>query len=376
MFHKERIKQCYLFVRAQVLNRISRVFTDADKLSPRLESIDEIQRILFIRNDRVGDLVLSLPAIAALRDRFPGARITVLASWSNHPLLNGKTPADEYVILDRRMKPSRQKAVICSLRSKRFDLAVDPFTGPDLRPALTAFLSRSKIRLGYSGFGREVFFNLRVSAAPGERHFVDASLDVLKPIGVVAAPREPRMFLSPAESAWGRRRLEKAGWKGQPVVGIHPGAHYWTQRWPEEYYSALIKRLQDIGTPWIVLFGGRGDRTVIEKILRGVRKTPMVYMADDLRRFAAIASVCKVFVCNNSGPLHLAAALGVPTVSFMGPTVKSRWYPVGAHHTVFRRDDLSCIGCNRGYCMLGTHECLRSITPERPWRTCRLLIER
>lgn len=372
MRHKERLKQLYLLGRGGLLDLFSGLM--GSKRHP--PSLTELRRILYIRNDRVGDLVLSLPALKALRDRFPQARVTVLASRSNHTLLNGPTPADDYVLLDRRMKVKEQKAAILLLRAKRFDLAIDPFTGPALRPALAAFVSRSRIRIGYPGFGREVFLNLQAPVGPPGQHFVDASLDVLKPIGVVSASREPKLPLAPEEVTWAKWRLEKGGWRGQPVVGIHPGAYYWTQRWPEDYFSALIDRLQREENLWPVLFGGMGDRTLIEKILQGVEKKPMVYMADDLRRFAAMASSCKVLVCNNSGPLHLAGSVGVPTVSFMGPTVRSRWYPVGEHHTVFRRDDLPCIGCNRGYCMLGTHECMRSIPPERPWRACRSLIEK
>jgi ADP-heptose:LPS heptosyltransferase len=88
-----------------------------------------------------------------------------------------------------------------------------------------------------------------------------------------------------------------------------------------------------------------------------------IFGGGSIKDLIGLIGIADVVVCNNSGPLHLAAALGTPTVSVMGPTVKERWMPIGSEHVVLRDHDLSCIGCNRGYCRIGTHDCMKNIAP-------------
>ena len=88
----------------------------------------------------------------------------------------------------------------------------------------------------------------------------------------------------------------------------------------------------------------------------------------DILEFAAVLSRMALLICNNSGPLHLAGLLGVPTISFMGPTIKTRWWPRGPRSEVMRRDQLPCIGCNRGYCRIQTHACMTEITPDQAFQ--------
>jgi len=114
----------------------------------------------------------------------------------------------------------------------------------------------------------------------------------------------------------------------------------------------------------VILFGGPADEGLVERIRSGIPGGALASVTPDIRRFAALLSCCRLLVCNNSGPLHVASALGIPTVSFMGPTEKTLWLPLGERHVVLRIDDLSCIGCNRGVCPAGTLECMRRITPE------------
>ena len=115
----------------------------------------------------------------------------------------------------------------------------------------------------------------------------------------------------------------------------------------------------------VLLFGGPGDEGIVDRILSLTRTRIARCLTTDIRLFAARLSHCRLLVCNNSGPLHVASALGIPTVSFMGPTVRQRWVPRGERHVVLRVDDLPCIGCNAGICRVGTHDCMRNIRPER-----------
>jgi len=113
----------------------------------------------------------------------------------------------------------------------------------------------------------------------------------------------------------------------------------------------------------VIIFGGPGDEGLVDQIRSMIYAEVPTYVGDDLRRVAVLLSCCSVFICNNSGPLHIAVSVGIPTISIMGPTNKDRWMPIGEFHEVLRIDDLPCIGCNLGYCKIKTHDCMRLITP-------------
>ncbi len=147
------------------------------------------------------------------------------------------------------------------------------------------------------------------------------------------------------------------------IIGIHPGAYYETQRWPVENFSELINKLQNDGKFDVIIFGGLSDRKIIREIESLVNEKITTYIGNDLRFFSSLLSYCNIFICNNSGPLHMAVALNIPTISFMGPTVKEQWMPLGDKHEVLRMDILPCIGCNLGYCKIKTHDCMRQIAP-------------
>jgi ADP-heptose:LPS heptosyltransferase len=179
----------------------------------------------------------------------------------------------------------------------------------------------------------------------------------------VVHEKTPEIFLSSEEKNWAREWLDQRGFGQKPLVGIHPGAYYESQRWPIEYFVELINLLQADGKADVLLFGGPDDKPLCQMIEIKAATAVGSFPASDIREFSALLAFCQVFVCNNSGPLHMAVALNVPTVSTMGPTVKSCWMPIGDFHKVFRMDQLPCIGCNLGYCKIKTHDCMRLITP-------------
>ncbi len=357
---RQHIKNLYLQSRGVVLR--ARHITGGADPAP-LVPIEAVRRILFIRLDRVGDVVLSTPAIEVLKKRFPLAELTVLARPQTVALLENNPDVDRCVVLGPGASPAERVRILGGLRRRRFDLAVDPCLDWELAPALVAWASGARVRVGYPCGGREAFFTATAELPEGSTHMVDVILGALKPLGIDGLAPQPRVYLSQDErdraSGWIAERCSI----GKPLVGIHPGAHYETQRWPAEHYATLAGRLRARFD--VILFGGPTDAGLVERIRSGIPGGVLTVITPDLRRFAALLSCCCMLVCNNSGPLHVACALGIPTLSFMGPTDPCRWYPLGNGHTVLRLDDLPCIGCNDGTCRRGTHDCMRGIQPER-----------
>ncbi|MFA6411704.1 MAG: glycosyltransferase family 9 protein [Syntrophales bacterium] len=356
---KTILKSFYLSIRGSILKALRLLFTKKKSLL----SLLNIQSILFIRVDRVGDMVLSTPAFRAIKAALPRVRLTVMATPVNAAILMNNPDVDDVVVYDRCAGLHDKMKLMMKLRSRQFSLAVDPHNDYELKTAFLAALSGAAIRIGYGAFGREIFFNQPASLIKENTHFVDVALDLLKDIGISATNRIPEINLSDDEQVWAKKWLADNGLEGNTVVGIHPGAHYKTQRWLPEYYAELIQMIRCQPQTGIILFGGPSDAKVIEEIITRVRTDICVSIQNNLRYLSALLAQCQIFICNNSGPLHIASALNIPTISFMGPTVQEQWTPLGAIHRVLRRDDLPCIGCNLGYCKIKSHDCMRLITP-------------
>lgn len=358
---KEILKTAYLKSRRHVLNALS--FFTVRKDSAGNFSAHSIRKILFVRIDRIGDLVLSTPALKNIKRAYPDSRLVVLASPVNHSLLINNPNVDEVIVYDRHDSIFNRIRVVRRLRDYEFDLAIDPYGDYELETALIAYVSGAIHRIGYASHGREILFNLSAPELEKSPHFVDLTMDVLKPLSSQDVDRTPEIFLTNVEKTWAEGWLREKGMGDRPVIGIHPGAYYETQKWPLESFAVVANQLREGYTLDLVVFGGPDDASLVDGLRSMVSEDLAVFTEPDLRRFGALLSCCGIFICNNSGPLHMAAALGTATISFMGPTIKERWMPLGDIHTVLRMDDLPCIGCNVGYCRIKTHDCMGLITP-------------
>ena len=358
---KATLKNIYLNLRKYLLRALA-IFISHKKF-PDVGSGQDIEKVLFIRIDRIGDLVLSTPALRALKQAFPHSELVVLASPSNNPLIFNNPNVDHLVVYDRQGRLIDRIKVIQKLRESGFDLAIDPYADYELETALIAFFSGAKKRVGYASYGREVFFNINSPKIKVNQHFVDLTLGIVKSLGIKANGKKLEIFLADDEKKWAKNSLKERGVGGKPIVGIHPGGYYESQRWLPERFSELVNYLQQGRESDPIIFGGPRDKELINRICSMVNSEVLTYMTTDLRLLTALVSCCCVLVCNNSGPLHIAVALNIPTISFMGPTDKNLWMPIGDIHKVLRMDDLTCIGCNLGYCKIKTHDCMRLITP-------------
>jgi heptosyltransferase I len=361
---KNAARCLYLHLRWALLIAADRVLRRRPR--PSADPSSAPRDILFIRIDRIGDMVVSTPALRAIKRAFPGTRLTVLASRSNAPVLRHDPYVDRVIVWNHsrhRSAPIGFLRQASRLARARYDVVIDPMTGHDLPTALIAWLSRAPIRVGYPGYGREVFFN-RLCRPGGDRPMTELVLESTRPLGVRPDDRMPHLRLLPAELDRARGRLTASGLGSRPVVAVHPGAHYPSQRWPTDYYARMAQQLQQNHACGVMLLGGPDDRALIERIQASAGGGLAAFESPDVRQAAAMIAQADVLVCNNSGPLHLAVALGVPTLSFMGPTDRSRWMPTGAGHVVLRQDRLDCIGCNRGTCTRGDHACMRMTSPD------------
>jgi heptosyltransferase II len=360
-----KIEDLYLMLRNLVFGGL-RYFT---KTYSKGDLFDlDIKNILVIRLDRIGDMVMTTPVFRALKEKRPDARITVLTNPVNKNVVINNPFIDCILVYDRENKNkslSSRLSFFKDVRKMGFDLVVDPYLDYELNTAIITRFVGSRYRLGFEFAGRGIFYNIRYHSnvfpvSADKKHMIDYYLNLVTCLGVETKKRQPEVFLSSEEREKASGLLEKEGVNpDNRIIGIHPGGNYESQRWPVERFAAISDYLIDSYGMKVIIFGGRDERHLISEFRDYAVKVPIVLDKLNLREFMSVLSNCSLFLCNNSGPLHIATALNIPTVSTMGPTVPFHWWPCGKNHTVLRKD-LDCSPCKKGICE--THECMELIT--------------
>jgi lipopolysaccharide heptosyltransferase II len=334
--------------------------------------------ILIIKPSSLGDIVHAVPTVAALRRRFPSARITWLVKREWAAVLEGNPHLDEVLALDLSLKgwPAAWRAV----RAGRFDTVVD-LQGL-LRSALLGWISGAPVRIGFAN-GREGspwFYTKRVPVPSPSMHAVDRYLLTAKYLGADPGEVKPSEFSLPHDTQAEARvevLLAAAGIQaGATLVAMNPSARWETKRWPLGSFAAVGDRLQHDGAARVVLIGGRDERHVGKQVLRAMRTAPIDLMGQTtLKELIAFLRRARLLITNDSGPMHLAAAVGTPVIALFGPTDPARTGPYGAGHTVLR-SGVPCSPCFSRRCTNAVElECLTSIRPENVIEAAMHLLE-
>ncbi len=329
-----------------------------------------IKNILVIRLDRIGDMVMTTPIFRALKEKWPEAQITVLANPANKNIVINNPFIDCILVYDRENEHKsldNRLSFFRDIRKSEFDLVIDPYLDYELNTSFITRIVGSKYRLGFEFAGREFFYNIRYASntfpvSTDKKHMIDYNLGLIGCIGVKANKKQPEIFLGADEKENASGILEKAGVNPEnKIIGIHPGGNYESQRWPVERFAAISDYLIASYGIKVILFGGLDERSLLSRFKDCAVSKPIILEDLNLREFISVVNYCNLFLCNNSGPLHIATSLNIPTVSTMGPTIPFHWWPRGDNHIVLRKD-LDCSPCKKGICE--THECMELITTD------------
>lgn len=325
--------------------------------------------MLVIRTDRLGDLLLNGPAVRALKIRFPQARLTMLVQPHLVEAVAGNPDVDDVMPYDkngveRGWWPTL--ALVWRLRRRAFDMVV--ILNPSKRSNIIAFLSDIPIRVGYDRkWGFLLTHRLPDRKYRGERHEVEYNLDLVRVVGAETADRRLVMPWGPEDAAWVDRWLRQQQGNGEePLVAVHPGTSSPSKRWPLERFAAVVDRLEEVGVR-VVLVGGTEEADGAARLAASLRAQPLNAVgALSLRRLAALLHRCRALVSNDSGPVHVAAAVGTPTVVVFGRTLPgvsaTRWGPWGEGHVVAQHD-VGCVTCDPDRCPI-EYQCLLSVSAE------------
>jgi ADP-heptose:LPS heptosyltransferase len=310
---------------------------------------EEPGKILVVRNDRLGDVVLILPFLEALAQALPRAQIDVLVHqeltdiFYHHPIVHAVLP-DEGEATGR---------LAAKIRAGGYNAIV--VINPTWRNAWAAWRSSTPIRVGQGNRAFGLFFNRRLyfHRSRMEKHEAEYHLLYLEGLGIVPPPILPRPHLLVDPEAGERvgALLTGAGWDGmKPLVGLHPGSGGSSRTWGLANYRALAERLLDAGYA-VVVTGGAGEADALE-----LGKTPGVTSMvgkTNLRELIALLTRLRVFVSADTGPMHLCGALEIPTVSIFSPqrgNSPARWHPIGNRWVALKPEGVECGKCGRDAC--------------------------
>lgn len=331
---------------------------------------DYFKKILVVRTDRLGDVVLTTPALRALRENCPQSHIAIMVSPHTRELLDDNPYIDEVIVYDKDKKDKRVIGFlkfVMALKKKRFDLAI--VLHAKKRTELITFLADIPKRIGY---GNRKFGFLLTDRIPDTRHLglkheIDYCLDILTKLGLAITDRRPYIALKKESLEWADEFLKTQSIAGHDkIAGLHPGASCPSKRWLRDRFVVLANRLvEDYGFKIIIVAHGKENVAIADELAKNIRY-PVINLAGKLTlsQLAAVLKRCAIFISNDSGPVHIASAVGTPVISIFGRNQAGlsplRWGPVGERDKYLHKE-VGCSVCLAHKCEI-SFDCLKAIT--------------
>lgn len=336
------------------------------------------RRLLCVRLDNLGDVLMSTPAMRALHEQRPGRTLSLLTSPGGAALAPHLPFIDDAIVYDAPWVKNgraatgdraRDRALIEALAARRFDAAVifTVYSQNALPAALACLLAGIPLRLAYS---RENPYALLSDWAPetephaAPRHEVARQLDLVARVG--AEVRDPRLVFTvdTRDRLHAQRRLRARGLlrEDKPLLLVHPGASAPSRRYPPALFGAAIDAISRLVPCSIALTGSAEERETIDAVLQSTH-APVQSLAGELSlgELGATIELAAVLVANNTGPVHLAAALGTPVVDLYALTNPQHTPWQVPHRLLYH--DVPCRYCYRSVCPETHHDCLRQVPP-------------
>jgi predicted lipopolysaccharide heptosyltransferase III len=332
-----------------------------------------MNNILVIKLRYLGDVLLSTPVLTALRGRYPTARLTMAVNRGTEDMIKWNPDLNEVLVVDRGGIAVQLRA-LQQVRQGGFDCVID-LTDGDRSAILTGF-SGAPIRIGFNDEHRwrGRLYTTIVPSPSAVVHRVERDLAALTPLRIEPKSAQLVLHTSQDDEEAAERLLrdvdvmEPDGKMRKPVVVLHPGARYWFKAWPAVRFAELADRLTKGCDCDVLVAGGPDDLETINAI-RTQAKSSLVVMAGraTLLQFAAVLKRSAVFIGNDNGAMHIAAAVGTPVVGLFGPSNPTEWGPRGENVKAIYKG-LDCRACFHPTCQRGEQNCMKQISVEEVFR--------
>jgi heptosyltransferase-1 len=333
-------------------------------------------KILLVRLRRIGDVVMTTPAAALVKKRFPGASVTYLVEEPYRRLVEGHPAVDQVITVPAKQRFSDFLGLVRKIRRERFDALLDFHGGP--RASWITAASGARLKIGYAIRRKGFLYDVRISrqGPDGPIHSVLNHVNLVRAMGVEIDDAEIPPLTLPAAPAEETARVDRIVGEAAAakLVVLHIGAGNRFRDWGAANAAALVRLLAGVPGVRIALIGADGDRTAETEIQRAAPAAvlPLVGRLNliEIRELIARAAL---YVGPDSGPMHIAASTATPLVAYFGPTlpaVFAPWRPGGAP-TVILEKSLDCRPCRQCKCVTADYRCLLGITPDEVFAACR-----
>ena len=325
-----------------------------------------MQNILVIKLRYIGDVLLGTPVIRALRERFPDAQIVVAVNRGTEDILKWNPDLNEVLVVERDGLIA-QLRFLKEIRRRRFDCVIDLTDGD--RAAILARFSGAPVRIGLNEEHRwrGLLYTAVARPGPAATHRIERDLETVRSLGIQPKSGQPVLRTSDQDDQDAARLLDEIAGEplsrgARPLIMFQPGARYWFKAWPAERFADLANLLTERGDCRILIGGHEQERALVDQIAARTRSKPVVLAGrTTVLQYAAMVKRCALFVGNDNGPMHMAAALGVPVVALFGPSNPSEWGPRGERVEVFYKG-LDCRKCFHPTCTRGEESCMKRIS--------------
>jgi lipopolysaccharide heptosyltransferase II len=334
------------------------------------------RRVLAVRLDALGDVVMTGPALRALRATAPGRRLSLLTSPAGAAVAQLLPGVDEVLVYEApwvkatppRAEPGEDLALVARLASGAFDAAAifTVYSQNPLPAALACYLAGIPRRLAHCHENPYQLLTDWVAdpePAAGVRHEVQRQLDLVAAVGAATDDARLRLILPATAVTAADALLEGLGLDGgRQWVAVHPGGTAPSRRYPAEHFADVVRGVVDSGVA-VVLTGSADEQPLVSAIQRaaGVPARSVAGLLG-VAELAALLGRARALVSNNTAPVHLAAAMGTPVVDLYAQTNPQHTPWAVPHRVLFH--DVPCKYCYKSVCPLGHHDCLRRVTPE------------
>jgi lipopolysaccharide heptosyltransferase II len=315
---------------------------------------DKIRRILCIKPRGIGDIVLSTIILENLRSAFPDAQIDYLteefakASLANHPLVN------KVLTMNKTEFPLK---AAWKIRKENYDLILDLWSNP--RSAQITFLSGVKYRVGFAYRGRKYAYNILATSSRGDIHSAEHNLELLNALQIPVISKKVKYYTTPEEKSFSENFFTRNFGTVNGVLGIIPAGGWESKRCNKEKWVEIIQVFRRKYNFNVLILWGPGDESDAQFIKKQVPEA-VLSPETGLNNLAALIEKCTLVIANDSGPMHISAALDVPTLGIFGPTDPKGHGPYTPAGDYVIKEDLHCIICNLLVCPYN-HECMKEL---------------
>lgn len=315
----------------------------------------EIKKILCIKPRGIGDIVLSTIILENLTNQFPSAKIDYLterfakSALKYNPLVNK--------IITMHSKEFSLKVAL-QIRKEKYDIVIDLWSNP--RSAQITFLSGAKYKVGYAYRGRKYAYNILGTSEKGSVHSAEHNLELLKPLGVKIISKNIHYYIGENEKLFADEYFLSNDLSNKMVCGIIPAGGWDSKRCDKRKWVEICKEsIKNFNCKILVLWGP-GDEGDADFIKENLGEYCLLAPNSSVTQMAALISNCNFVIANDSGPMHISAALNIPTLGIFGPTNPKFHRPYSPNSDYVIKDDLFCIICNKLVCPY-KHECMTEL---------------